>query len=82
MTTEYGALTYRTRTTPAQVATGFLAELRRFVAGALFAAAIMSVGTVVAGFTLLALVLAAPVIAMVLAFAVTSRRRAVRRALA
>lgn len=82
MTTEYGALTYRTRTTPAQVATGFVAELRRFVAGALFAAAIMAVGTVLAGFTLLALVLAAPIIAVVLAFAVTSRRRALGRVVA
>lgn len=80
MTTDYGALTYRTRSVPAQVATGFIADLRRFLAGALFAAAIMAVGTVLASFTLLALVLAAPIIAMVLAFAVASRRRALRRA--
>ncbi len=80
MTTEYGALTYRTRSSaPAQVAVGFVAELRRFLAGALFAAALMAVGTVVAGFTMLALVVMAPVIAMVLAFAVGSRRRALRR---
>jgi hypothetical protein len=80
MTTEYGALTYRTRAVPAQVATSFVAELRRFLAGALFAAALITVGAVIAGFTMLALVVFAPVVAMVLAFAVASRRRTLRRA--
>lgn len=82
MTTEYGALTYRTRAVRAQIATGFVAELRRFVASALFAAALLTIGAVIAGFTLLALVLFAPVIAMVLGLAVASRRRMLRRALA
>lgn len=81
MTTEYGALTYRARV-PAQVTIGFVAELRRFLAGALFAAALMMVGTVIAGFTMLALVLFAPIVATVLALAVASRRRSLRRAVA
>ncbi len=82
MTTDYGALTYRTRTVPAQATTSFVSELRRFLAGALFAVALMMVGTVVAGFTMLALVLFAPIVAMVLAFAVANRRRSLRRAIA
>lgn len=83
MTTEYGALTYRAETTPARATARWAVELRRFVAGALFAAALTAIGAVVATFTVLAFVLAAPLIAGAIACTAASRRRTIeRRALA